>query len=271
MTDRLSAFGRGAAQGASGGWSDELTAKLLAAIPQDDGTGIPREYAAGSAEQDYKNTERAANTEAARAYPANFGAGAILGAAPAAIASGGAGGLGVVGLGVGQGALTGAGMSENSGKELVKDTIRGGAVGGALGAAGNAAAAAGPAIQKMMQMGPPRGPAPAMAGAGTSAPRQPQVSAPVPGSQMNMAESMSDIPMPSPRPNVPPRRDSLPAMAVPEFPKPGKLPNISDAEMDIAEQRLRQTEQNWAKKHEARFSPEAQKATVRPGKKARAR
>lgn len=264
MADKAEALGRGLAQGATAGWADEAFAKLLAAVPVEDAPGVPeRNYKAGSAEQDYLNATRGADAEAARAFPTNFATGAVLASAPAAIATGGAGGLGAVAGGAGLGALAGAGSSENKGAALAKDAVRGGAVGGIAGAAGNIANAAGPVLAKLWKQGPPpSAPQPAMAMAGARPMQRPQ--APMQRPQMNMSESMPS----SPPANVPPRRDSLPAMAVPQFPKPGKVPNISDAEMDVAEQRLRQTEASWAKKHDARFNPEAQKiratGTARP-------
>lgn len=136
---KLGALLRGAGQGASAGWNDELSAKLLAAIPQSDGTGISRDYAGGQEEQ-YKASNRADNADAERGYPKNYMAGQILGAVPAAIAGGAAGaGLSATGkaaafgLGGGaSGALTGAGTSEATGRDLASDAAKGAGI-GALG------------------------------------------------------------------------------------------------------------------------------------------
>lgn len=170
MGDRLEALGRGAAQTLTGGWNDEAVAWLLKnAMPDpDDKTGIPREYAGGQYEQ-YRDQQRADEAESQRAYPKNFAAGQILGAVPGTVATMATGGLPAVGLAAAQGAASGSGLSTaNTGKELAKDTIRGAAVGGALASAGNAAQAAAPALKALWRQGPPKGPAPAMAGGAPS-------------------------------------------------------------------------------------------------------
>jgi len=80
---------RGAGQGVTAGFGDELSSVLTPS--SDDGTGIPRTYAAGSASQDLRNTMRAENEEAAAANPVSSAAGNILGSIPGAIATGGGG------------------------------------------------------------------------------------------------------------------------------------------------------------------------------------
>ncbi len=202
-SNQLDALLRGAGQGASAGWNDELAAKLLAAIPADDGTGIPREYAGGQYEQ-YRDSNRADNEESQRKFPLNYGAGQLAGAIPSAVATGAG-----VPAAVGLGAVQGAGLSSDNGQGLVKDAVAGGALGGAMGSAVKLGAAAAPAakaaIQKLYQGGPPQMQmAPAM---GTSAARPAPVRAAVPERPMiNMHESgggrVSDIPMP--RQSVPP-------------------------------------------------------------------
>lgn len=206
--DRLGAVGRGAAQSATGGFVDEIYPKILNALPFDDKTGIPREYAGGSAENQYKSEYRQDDADAQAKYPLNFGAGQVLGAAPAALATGGLGAGGQVAAGVGMGALQGAGASENSGSELAKDAVRGGALGGAFGAAGNAVSAAAPGLKaawSKLRQGPPQM-QPAMAGAAAPRPMPQAVSAPI----LNKSEGMlppkglspgryaeiKDIPMP---------------------------------------------------------------------------
>lgn len=208
IMDRLAAGGRGAAQSATGGFVDEIYPKILNALPFDDKTGIPREYAGGTAENQYKSEYRADDAGAQAKYPLNFGAGQVLGAAPAALATGGLGAGGQIAAGVGMGALQGAGASENTGSELARDAVRGGALGGAFGAAGNAVSAAAPGLKaawSKLRQGPPQM-QPAMAGASAPRPTQAPASAPT----LNKSEGMlppkglnagryseiQDIPMP---------------------------------------------------------------------------
>lgn len=154
MSDTLSSFGRGAAQGATAGWSDEGIAKILAALPgPQDPEGIPRKYAAGSAEDDYLNTERGANAAAAREHPIAYGAGSIAGALPSALAiPGGLGGsaaarVAASGLtGGAMGALGGAGHAD--GREIGNEIGKGALMGGALGLGGAAAIEGIPAMKQ---------------------------------------------------------------------------------------------------------------------------
>lgn len=294
MTDRLGAFGQGLGQGASLGWSDELAAKLLAAIPAKDDTGIPREYAGGQYEQ-YRDSNRQDVAQAQEKFPANFAAGQIAGGLPAAIGAGAS-----VPAAVGLGAATGAGLSERQGAGLAKDAVAGGALGGAFAAGGKALAtgarAAAPAIQKLFQAGPPQGPAPAMASAGTGAVAKPPVRAPVPG--LNMSERVSDIPMP--RQSIPPSsleaaeieakaalRRADAQKAIRESPVrpasgpldevPSKIPDAEGATQAKMHVRQEDGERFFApeavdkKKLKAVPDEEPAKGTVRPGKKARAR
>lgn len=303
IADRLSALGRGAAQTASGGWVDELYPKILDSLPgKDDGTGIPREYASGSAENDYKNEYRADDQSAAAKYPTNYAVGQLAGSAPAMIASAPLG----VGGAVGMGALQSAGSSTNTGAALAKDTVRGGALGGALSSAGNLARTAAPAVtqawSKLMQ-GPPGGPTPAPALAGAAAPA-PLRSVPQAKPQVNMAEGGGGLPartraLPPPRPNtadlheVMPStgglaeeesramkalegRDSIPPVdaskPLPKNPAWKHFNGVPDEEVDALEQRLRQTEASGQKRLEAKFQ-NAQNppgATVRPPRRAAA-
>jgi hypothetical protein len=277
MMDRLGALGRGAAQSASGGWVDEIYPKILANLPQpSDPEGIPREYAGGSQEEQYKQGYRADDQEAQRKYPANFAAGQLAGAAPAAIAAGGLGAGGMVGAGTIMGALQGAGASENSGRELAKDAIRGGAIGGATASAGNAVAAAAPGIkqawQKLMQ-GPPPGASgglqPVMAGGSQQSTMLPRKAT---NSFVNRSESVQDMPAQRAEQMLPPRPgsgDLRASVPPPEIPKgTPKIPQFDEADLIETEKRLRQTEDSWAKQHAARMQDRAnpQPATVRPGK-----
>lgn len=163
--DNLEAQGRGAAQTLTGGWNDELVARLIQAMPTGDTTGIPREYAGGQYEQ-YRDQQRADEADSQRKAPGNFAFGQVAGALPATVATMATGGAPALGLGVAQGAVSGSGLSTSNGRELAKDTIRGAAVGGGLAAAGNAAQAAAPAMKALWRQGPPKGPALAHAGAG---------------------------------------------------------------------------------------------------------
>ena len=185
--DNLEAQGRGAAQTLTGGMNDELVARLMQAMPLDDKTGIPREYAGGQYEQ-YRDEQRANEADSQRKAPGNFAFGQVAGAVPATFATMAAGGLPAVGLGAAQGAVSGFGHSTASGKELAKDTARGSAIGGGLAAAGNAVLAAAPAMKALWRRGPPSGPAPALAGAhaGGSAPTTPKT--PKTPSNVNMAD-----------------------------------------------------------------------------------
>lgn len=163
--DKLEAQGRGAAQTLTGGWNDEIVARLIKHMSPDDGTGIPREYAGGQYEQ-YRNEQRADEAQSQQKYPANFATGQIAGALPGTLATMAMGGLPAVGLAAASGAASGAGLSTASGRELAKDTIRGAAVGGGLAAGGNALQAAAPAMKALWRQGPPSGGLrPALAGA----------------------------------------------------------------------------------------------------------
>lgn len=178
--DKLEALLRGAGQGASAGWGEEGAAKLLDFLPtEDDGTGIPRTYAAGSREQDYKNKFRADDSAASTKYPGTFTTGAVAGALPAALASlglgGGAGAAGLArtaGMGALQGAVGGAGAADDGQK--LTGALEGGAVGGALGAAGHGLPAAMAELRAAAQPGLTPALATAGAGAGMrAAPRGP--------------------------------------------------------------------------------------------------
>lgn len=176
--DNLEAQGRGAAQTLTGGWNDELVAKLIQAMPQkDDGTGIPREYAGGQYEQ-YRDQQRADEADSQRKAPGNFAFGQVAGALPATFATMATGGAPAVGLGVAQGAVSGSGLSTNTGKELAKDAVRGAAVGGGLAAAGNAAQAAAPAMKALWRQGPPSGGLQPALAAGARVPHVPEMPPP---------------------------------------------------------------------------------------------
>ena len=169
----LEALLRGAGQGASLGWNDEIAARLLAAKGLDDGTGIPREYKGGQYEQ-YRDSMRADDADAQARSPKQYLAGEFLGAAPGAIATAPVAGgattasrIAASGLaGGGIGAIQGAGASESTGKGMVRDAAMGAGVGGALGAGIPALGAGFSAAKKMALEGLDLGLAPAAAGAG---------------------------------------------------------------------------------------------------------
>lgn len=194
---------RGAGQGATLGWGDELGPKLVPEV--DDGTNIPREYAAGSAEQDLLQKLRRDNATAAAENPALYAGGAVVGALPSALATpfgvGGAaaGRLAATSLAGGAlGGLSGAGITEDGSK------LRGageGALAGALtGMAGAAAAESLPLLQRAAQG--LRAVAPATAGAPASAG----------GAQINRANA------------IPPPRRTSGTWDMPSIPKAGKKP-----------------------------------------------
>lgn len=172
MADKSSSFLRGLAQGATFGWGDEGVARILAALPgPSDNTGIPREYAAGSAQQDYQNTERNANAAAAAEHPVAYGAGMVAGGAPAAMAVpaglGGSAAARVASAGLTgglMGGLSGAGHAD--GNDMAQSVGRGALAGAALGTGGAAAIETAPMVKAALaQLGQSRAPAAAGAGA----------------------------------------------------------------------------------------------------------
>lgn len=169
LGDKFEALLRGGADSATGGWNDEGVAALLGALPgPTDPEGISREYAAGSPEQDYRNTERADAAESQRKYPGTFGAGQLLGAAPAMALGAGAGGVAGAGLMGGlRGAASGAGHAEES--DRLQGALRLAAPSALASMAGAAAPAALGKVADLFKGGPPPGGlAPAYAGAGAT-------------------------------------------------------------------------------------------------------
>lgn len=220
MSDRLSSFGRGASQGATLGWGDEGVAALLAALEgPTDSTGIPREYAAGSAQADYLNSERASNEEAQRAFPKNYGGGQLLGGLPLAMSLPGGGGIASrAAIGGGLGAVSGAG----GGVEGTRGTSA--LMGGALGGAGGAALASAPkAYQalKNIKMGPPPG-----GGGGGMVPAASSALPSVNNVAPRAGNSQINVNMSSGRFNRPPAPSASQTMPPPvSIPRPGKLPS----------------------------------------------
>ncbi len=226
MADRLSSLARGTGQGLTMNFGDEGIAALLAALPMaDDKTGIPREYAAGSAQDDYLQTERNANTDAQRAFPKNYGAGQILGSVPLSLSVPGGRGL-AAGAATGGflGGLSGAGAGSEGTRGV--SALRGAAVGGAMGGAVGGAPSVMRAIQELRSGPPPGGAAPAFAASST----QP-VSIP-----FNRGSNLEQIQIN--RANMPPRMPSG-EYVMPSIPRPGRT--ISEGEKhfldDVAEQR----------------------------------
>lgn len=83
-------FGRGLGQGITSRWGDELAARMTPEV--DDGTGIPREYAAGSATADMTEQNRRDNREARERSPALYTGGEVIGAVDQAALPGAAAG-----------------------------------------------------------------------------------------------------------------------------------------------------------------------------------
>jgi len=162
---------RGLGQGASLGLNDEISPWLTPTI--DDGTGIPREYAAGSADADMRNTERRENQESQDAYPTTYRTGQIAGGIPSSIAMSGIGAgaptlaarIASGGLAAGaRGGIEGAGLAEDGHK--LEGAARAAGPSAALGMAGAAAPTAFKAVKDLFKGGPPSGPVPALATAG---------------------------------------------------------------------------------------------------------
>lgn len=145
MVDKLDALGRGAAQGATLNFGDELGSRILSAIPMpEDNIGIPRTYAAGSPQADYLATARGKDERAQATYPRNFGAGQFLGGAATAglaPAAGSIAGAGLVGGAIG--GLAGAGAAEEGNR------LRGAASGALPGALAGTAL---PAVSRALSM-----------------------------------------------------------------------------------------------------------------------
>lgn len=143
--DTLADAGRGFGQGATFRLNDELAPLLTPEV--DDGTGIPREYAAGSAQADQRAQMRRENAEAKARSPWAYGGGeaagmasttslalATPGVAPYVTAAGpiraGAG------IGIATGITSGAGGSDTDDPLMtLADANEGGIVGGVTGAA----------------------------------------------------------------------------------------------------------------------------------------
>ena len=96
MSSKIEALMRGLGQGASLGLNDDFSPGLVSAADKvtgwlglGDQTGIPREYAAGSAYDDMRNTERRENAESERAYPTTYRAAHVAGGIPSSIAMSG--------------------------------------------------------------------------------------------------------------------------------------------------------------------------------------
>ena len=220
-------------------WGDEGVAKLLAALPRpQDPDGIPREYAAGSAENDYLQNERGSNTAAAEKYPTNYAVGQLAGAAPIALAvPGGMGGSTAARIAAGglvggaQGGLAGAGAAEDGTR--ARGAAQGALMGAPLGVAGAAAPAALGAGKKLIDelRGPgnfPPGPAVATAGAQASqAPR-------AVGQATRPANPQVGLNFDAGRPAVPPGRRLSGQFEMPEIPKASK-PLVSEGKINVAE------------------------------------
>lgn len=217
----------GASNTASAGWHDEGNAALLAnlAMP-DDGTGIPREYAAGSAEQDYKNAMRGDSADLERRFPANYKTGQAIGMVPGAALA--ATGLGAVGagsvpvaglLGGARGAVSGAGNAVEGSR--IDGAARAAGPGALLAMAGEAAPMAFTKARDWLGSMPTPPAAQALAPAVASSAARQETRKMIPGGmQINRAEGM-----------LPPK-GSPSIMPTEELPRPGRLPSESAEAMD---------------------------------------
>lgn len=216
----LDSLGRGAAQGATAGFSDEAVAKILANLPGPDQSvdGMQPEYAAGSPEQDYQNSERASNAAAAAEHPLAYGAGSIAGGLPMAAAMPGltaesvAGRIAAGGLtGGALGAVGGAGHAD--GRDIGESVGQGAGLGAGLGMSGAAAREALPYVKQALgQLKGPQ-PEPVLAGA-----------------QVNQAHGTMIPPRPTPG-------DMPVEPHVPRAPKPMSMKAPSGAERAVENER----------------------------------
>lgn len=258
---RIEALLRGLGQGASLGWGDELVPMLMSDI--DDGTGIPREYAAGSSDADARNTIRRENQEAQEDYPGAYFTGQLLGGAPSAIAMGGLGRgattaarVAASGLAGGaRGGIEGAGLADEGNR--LKGAAYGAAPAAGLSMAGAAAPAAINAVKNLFKGGPPNmsGMAPAYATVGADmAPAAASAEASKAGgaggaliNQMTKtaprmrgrANAPKDVE--SPKSDAVPAREAMPpqegAELVDEIPRAGRMPKMSWEQADDIAQR----------------------------------
>lgn len=168
LNDKFEALLRGGVQGATAGWGDEGVASLLGKLPMPtDPEGIPREYAAGSPEQDYQNTERGANAESERRFPGTYHSGKALGAAPL-LGVGGVSGIAGAGLvGGARGALAGAGNATEGNR--LEGAARLAGPEALMSMAGAAAPQAFGKMKDLLGEAPSAGLSPAYAGAGAGA------------------------------------------------------------------------------------------------------
>jgi hypothetical protein len=147
----LPAFGRGAAQGVTLGFGDELQAGVGAGL---DALGLGAEMQGQSFYERYKayrDAERQRDSQAASQHPIANTAGAVSGGLALPVgALGGAGGTArAIGSGAGLGGLAGLGHSTaDSASGLASDAARGAALGGVLGAGASALGGAGRGIDR---------------------------------------------------------------------------------------------------------------------------
>jgi hypothetical protein len=134
------ALARGGGQGATLRYGDEISSRL---VPEaTDTTGIPREYAEGSAQAAMQAQMRRDNAEAQASQPKMYGVGEMAGVTPLAIATGGLAPEGeALGLGArtafnaAQGGAISGTMAKGSGasnKEALKDALLGAGTAGGL-------------------------------------------------------------------------------------------------------------------------------------------
>jgi len=193
-SNKIEALLRGLGQGASLGLNDEaspaIAGKLSDWFGPSDPEGIPREYAAGSADADMRANLRRENAESQRAYPNTYLTGQIAGGLPSSVAMSGLGAgapglatrIASAGLGAGvRGGVEGAGLADDGNR--LEGAARSAGPSAVLGMAGAGAPAAAKVIKDLFKGGPPSGPVLATAGAGA----QPSMKEVARGAQINRA------------------------------------------------------------------------------------
>lgn len=218
MSSILDSLIRGSAQGATANFGDEGSAKVYGLLNQlsapKDPEGIGREYAAGSAEQDYLQGQRRDDSAAAKAHPVAYGAGNILGALPSTLAlpvgGGGSAAARVAASGLTGGALgavSGAGSS--NGQNMAREAAKGAGLGGALGVGGASVIEAIPMLRSLFSSLPKTATASA-AGRVTES-----------GAINGLPEHQVQLNYNMDRPAVPPPKEPG-SWSMPEIPKAGK-------------------------------------------------
>jgi hypothetical protein len=158
---KLEGFGRGAAQGLTMGFGDELAGAGAAAqqkLSEFAGTMDPEMHALAHADSEpYQQTRdaiRTANDAAQKEHPWLYAGGQVTGAAPLAMATGGGGAARLIATSAGMGALSGTGESKaETPGGVLEDAAKGGAIGAVLPAAVVGVGKAAPALASGLRAG----------------------------------------------------------------------------------------------------------------------